>query len=62
MDTLMVLALSPYVGEKCTHCSHIFNSVEDLKKRNIVCAFKSKTIMLWACKKCYDAKCVEDEA
>ena len=39
-DDLMVITLGKYVGVKCVYCNHVFDSVEDLKERNITCASK----------------------
>ena len=48
------MCLSMYVGAECKFCSHTFESVEDIKEREVVCA-ETSPILKFACKKCFDA-------
>ncbi len=48
------LALSAYIGERCTVCGHEFNSVEDIKERDPRCSGKDEHGILLACRRCFD--------
>jgi len=49
---MLDLAISGYIGEKCKYCEHVFESVEDIAKRNVVWAGS----LQYACKECFDKK------
>lgn len=55
------ICLSMYVGCECEFCNHKFESVEDIEKREVVCAGKNKDGLKFACKKCFDAKGEKDD-
>ena len=47
------LALSMYVGFKCSECGHEFSSVEDIIERNPICSGKDESGIKLACKECF---------
>lgn len=47
------LALSMYVGYKCTKCGHKFSSVEDIEKRSPKCSGKDENGITLACGECF---------
>lgn len=49
------LCIGMYIGEECKFCKHKFESVEDIKQREVVCAENTPNGLKFACKKCFDA-------
>lgn len=48
------LALSNYVEQSCVYCGHVYDSVEDIIKREAVRANEPPANITLACKACYD--------
>lgn len=46
------IVLSMYIGEGCSLCGHIFNSLEDLKKRKPMCSGTDPLRI--ACNHCFE--------
>jgi hypothetical protein len=49
---LLNIAISMYIGCKCKFCSHVFNSVEDIIKRDVVKAGDDE----YACRSCWQSR------
>ncbi len=52
-DSAVDLALVGYVGQRCTECNHKFDSVRDIKERELVCSKKDENGLGFACKECF---------
>ena len=50
-ETAVDLALLGYVGMRCSCCLHVFDSVEDLKEREVKCSGKDELGIKLACGK-----------
>ena len=50
--SLLNIAISMYIGEKCKFCSHVFSSVEDIIERDVVKAGDDE----YACHSCWNSR------
>ncbi len=48
------MALSMYIGYKCSECGHKFSSLKDLNEKHPICTGKDDKGIKMACKKCFD--------
>lgn len=49
------MCLLMYVGAECKFCKHRYESIEDIKNKEVVCAENNGNGLKFACKKCFDA-------
>lgn len=49
-STLLLIALSMYIGAQCKFCLHVFDTVEDIIERDVVKAGDDE----YACHSCWE--------